>query len=150
MIRVRALRNGRSAARREGADLAFTYDPLNQLTNMVSVGLFTNSYVYDAAHMLLSEDGPWANDTVFYTNVDRLRTGLMLQHFLTGDERYRDAVLGLAEWVLAMDNGNATVFRWLSRGDTGLPTATTTPDYHGPGRGAAYSITTLLNGPSGR
>jgi hypothetical protein len=72
-------------------------------------------------------------------------TGLMLQYFLTGDERYRDAVLGLARWVIDMDDGDLTVFRWLARGPTGWATATASLTYHGPGRGAGYSITTLLN-----
>jgi hypothetical protein len=72
-------------------------------------------------------------------------TGLMLLYFMTGDPRFREGVLGLAHWVLAMDDGNLTVFRWLSRSDTGWATATAVPTYHGPGRGAAYSVTTLLN-----
>jgi hypothetical protein len=72
-------------------------------------------------------------------------TGLMLQYFMTGDARFREAVLGLADWVLAMDDGTLTIFRWLSRSSTGWATATAVPTYHGPGRGAAYSITTLLN-----
>jgi hypothetical protein len=70
---------------------------------------------------------------------------LVLQYFLTGDPRYRDAVIGLARWVLNMDDGRQTVFRWLDRNPTGLASQTSSPDYHGPGRGAAYSIETLLN-----
>jgi len=35
-------------------------------------------YGYDAAGQLLSEDGPWASDTVSYTYASRLRTGLSL------------------------------------------------------------------------
>jgi hypothetical protein len=44
-----------------------------------------------------------------------------------------------------MDDGRKTIFRWLASGETGHASATGTPLYHGPGRGAAYSITTLLN-----
>jgi hypothetical protein len=70
--------------------------------------------------------------------------GLMLHHFLTGSADSRDAVIGLARWVRDMDDGRLTVFRWLDRGPTGLASATRSPAYHGPGRGAAYSIATLL------
>jgi len=54
------------------------YDVLNRLTNMVTAGTFTNSYTYDSVGQLLSEDGPWANDTVSYTYQNRLRTTLSL------------------------------------------------------------------------
>lgn len=73
-------------------------------------------------------------------------TGLMLHYFLTGEPAGRDAVIGLARWVLEMDDGTKTAFRWLSRGDTGLASATYSPTYQGPGRGAGYSIATLLDG----
>ncbi len=72
-------------------------------------------------------------------------SGLMLVYFMTGDLRYREAVLELARWVLDMDDGRKTIFRWVDRGPTGLASMTTSADYHGPGRGAAYSIDTLLN-----
>lgn len=59
-------------------DLTMQYDALNRLTNLVdAVG--TNVYTYDAASQLLSEDGPWASDTVTYTYAQRLRTSLTLQ-----------------------------------------------------------------------
>jgi RHS repeat-associated protein len=58
--------------------ISLSYDVLNRLTNMVdAVG--TTVYGYDAAGQLLSEDGPWAYDTVNYTYANRLRTGLSLQ-----------------------------------------------------------------------
>ena len=66
-------------------------------------------------------------------------TGLMLQYFLTGDPSFRDAAIGLGEWVLRMDDGAQTPFRWLARGRTGLASATGSPGYHGPGRGPANS-----------
>jgi hypothetical protein len=72
-------------------------------------------------------------------------TGLMRHYFLTGAEASRAAVLELASWVLDMDDGRKSVFRWLDRGDTGLASATGAESYHGPGRGAANSILTLLN-----
>jgi YD repeat-containing protein len=38
-------------------------DPLNRLTAIVD-GVGTTLYGYDGAGQVLSEDGPWANDTV--------------------------------------------------------------------------------------
>jgi PcRGLX-like N-terminal RIFT barrel domain len=72
-------------------------------------------------------------------------TGLMLQYYLTGDRRVREAVITLAEWVIAMDAGSLGRFRWLSRAQTGMATSTGLETYHGPGRGAGNSINTLLN-----
>ena len=52
-----------------------SYDGMNRLTNMVdAVG--ATVYSYDAVGQLLSEDGPWVDDTVSYTYQNRLRTGL--------------------------------------------------------------------------
>jgi hypothetical protein len=79
-------------------------------------------------------------------NEQNYATGLMLHHFLTGSPASREAALELARWVIDMDDGNKTVFRWLARGDTGLASASRTPFYHGPGRGAANSVLALLDG----
>jgi hypothetical protein len=68
----------------------------------------------------------------------------MLHYFLTGDEASRETALVLAEWIVAMDDGRKTVFRWLSRADTGLASSTASPSYHGPGRGAGHAIAVLL------
>jgi hypothetical protein len=73
-------------------------------------------------------------------------TGLMLHYFLTGDVASRDAALGLADWVIRMDDGNRTPLRWLAGGATGLASKTHSLDYHGPGRGAGNAIVVLLNG----
>lgn len=72
-------------------------------------------------------------------------TGLMLHYFLTGDSRSREAAVGLARWVIAMDDGGTTMFRWLDRGYTGFASASGSADYHGPGRGAANSIRALVD-----
>ena len=57
--------------------ISFAYDPLNRLTSMVdAVG--TTDYGFDAVGQLLSEDGPWASDTVTYTYNNRLRSSLSL------------------------------------------------------------------------
>jgi len=56
-------------------DITLQYDALNRLTNMVdAVG--TTRYAYDTVGQVLSEDGPWDNDTVSYTYANRLRTSL--------------------------------------------------------------------------
>jgi hypothetical protein len=72
--------------------------------------------------------------------------GFILHYFLTGDEASKEAALGLARWVIDMDDGRKTLFRWLSTADTGLASASRSPDYHGPGRGAANSVAALLEG----
>jgi len=53
------------------------YDPLNRLTNMVDAA-GTTVYTYGNIGQLLSEDGPWANDTVNYTYTTRRLTGASL------------------------------------------------------------------------
>jgi hypothetical protein len=72
-------------------------------------------------------------------------TGLMLHYFLTGSDRSRSAVLQLANWVLDMDDGRKSRFRWIDRHDTGLASVTRSADFHGPGRGAGNSINALLD-----
>lgn len=51
---------------------------MNRLTNMVD-GLGTTVYAYTSTGQLLSEDGPFASDTVTNGYSNRLRTGLGLQ-----------------------------------------------------------------------
>lgn len=72
-------------------------------------------------------------------------TGLMLHYFMTGDPRSRDTVIDLADFVIAIDDGRRTVFRWLDRGDTGRAMASA-PGYFGPGRGPANSLNALVDG----
>ena len=57
------------------SNISLAYDALNRLTSMVD-GVGTTVYNYDAVGQILSEDGPWANDTVSYTYNNRLRSGL--------------------------------------------------------------------------
>jgi YD repeat-containing protein len=60
------------------SDFTLQYDALNQLTNMIdAVGTTKRSYT--AVGQLLSEDGPWASDTVTYSYTNRLRSSLSLQ-----------------------------------------------------------------------
>jgi hypothetical protein len=58
----------------------------------------------------------------------------MLHYLLTGSARSREAVLQLADWVVAMDDGTKSKLRWIDTGDTGYASSTRSPDYHGPGR----------------
>jgi hypothetical protein len=78
-------------------------------------------------------------------NEQNYTTGLMLHYFLTGTMAARAAALALGRWVIDMDDGTKTVFRWLAGGNTGLASSSRTPHYHGPGRGAANSILALLD-----
>jgi hypothetical protein len=64
---------------------------------------------------------------------------------MTGSPAARDAVLGLARWVIDMDDGAKTPLGVVDPGPTGIASSTKTPDYHGPGRGAGNSINALLD-----
>lgn len=72
-------------------------------------------------------------------------TGLMLHHFLTGDEASREAVIGLGNYVINLDDGRLTIFRFVDRSDTGRAISSA-PGYYGPGRGAANSLNALVDG----
>lgn len=74
--------------------------------------------------------------------------GLLLHYYLTGDASSREAVLTLAAWIQALDDGRQARWPlpWLSRGPTGGASFTNTPDHHGPGRGAANALVSQLNG----
>lgn len=85
----------------------------------------------------VSGGGPAAAQT--YTS------GLLLHHFLTGDPLSRQTAIELAQWIIDLDDGGLTVFRWLARGCTGHASASGTPHYHGPGRAPANAAATLLN-----
>jgi hypothetical protein len=79
------------------------------------------------------------------SNEHAYSTGLMLHYLLTGDTDSREAAISLADWIVRMDDGRLTPFRWVSRSATGLASKTYAPDYHGPGRGAGNAIVVLLN-----
>jgi hypothetical protein len=109
-------------------------------------GLFwhTNHHIDagTASHRTYSRDGRQGGGPSAEHNYT---TGLMLHHFLTGSPRSREAVLQLANWVVDMDAGRLTRFWWLDAAETGRASATTSVDYHGPGRGAGNSINALLD-----
>jgi hypothetical protein len=79
-------------------------------------------------------------------NEHNYSTGLLLYYYLTGDVSARDAVIGLADWVIAMDDGRRNFFGLFDDGPTGIASRTRDPEYHGPGRGAGNSINALLDG----
>jgi hypothetical protein len=79
------------------------------------------------------------------SNEHNYTTGLLHYYFLTGDPAAREAVCGLANWVMQMDDGSRRRFGWLDHRPTGLASATVSPDYHGPGRGPGNSINALLD-----
>jgi RHS repeat-associated protein len=58
-------------------NVAFAYDALNRRTSMVDAS-GTTTFAYTAGDQLLTEDGPWATDTVTNTYVNRLRVGMAL------------------------------------------------------------------------
>ena len=70
--------------------------------------------------------------------------GLMFHYFMTGERASRETAIGLARWVIDMDDGRQTPFRVLAGGATGLASATGSIDYHGPGRAPANSISAAV------
>ena len=54
------------------------YDMLSRMTNMVDA-LGTTKRTYDLVGQLLTEDSPFASDTVTNTYANRLRNALSLQ-----------------------------------------------------------------------
>src|SRR5262249_6837015 len=59
--------------------LQFVYDSANRVTSMTDTN-GTTSYTYSTGGLLLSEDGPFADDLVSYTYTsNRLRKSLVLQ-----------------------------------------------------------------------
>jgi hypothetical protein len=66
-------------------------------------------------------------------------------HHLTGDPLGKETVQGLAEWVIAMDDGRRRRGGWLDWRRTGFASMMER-EYHGPGRGCGNSINALLDG----
>jgi len=78
-------------------------------------------------------------------NEHNYTSGLALYYLMTGSQRAKETVLQLAEWVLNMEDGAKSKFRFIDRGPTGLATQTAESGYHGPGRGAGNSVNALLD-----
>jgi hypothetical protein len=79
------------------------------------------------------------------SNEHNYTTGLLHHYYLTGYPQARDTVIGLADWVINMDDGRLTMFGLIDGGPTGKASQTTEPDYHGPGRGSGNSVNALLD-----
>ena len=79
------------------------------------------------------------------SNEQNYTTGLLHYYYLTGDPLAFEAVLGLANWVLRMDEGGRRWLRYIDPRPTGLASSSAGRDYHGPGRGAGNSINALLD-----
>jgi len=72
-------------------------------------------------------------------------SGLLLHYWLTGDRGSRNAVIDLAQWVIAMDDGRRTPLWWLDSGRTGLVSVIGSIRDHGPGRGPGNSLNALVD-----
>jgi YD repeat-containing protein len=57
--------------------ISYSFDSLNRLTNMIDV-VGTNAFTYTDSGQLLTEDGPFANDTITSLYSSRMRTNLSL------------------------------------------------------------------------
>jgi hypothetical protein len=79
------------------------------------------------------------------SNEHAYASGLLLHWWRTGDPDAHEAVLGLGDWIVAMDDGSRTLLGVLDAGPTGLASRTVEPGYHGPGRGAGNAVATLLD-----
>ena len=79
------------------------------------------------------------------SNEHNYTSGLLHYYLLTGDPEARAAVLTLADWVLAMDEGSRTVLALIDSSPTGYASKTVSETYHKAGRGAGNSINALLD-----
>jgi hypothetical protein len=113
-------------------------------------GMFWHTYHYGDADIATHRTYPRAGRGQIHgggPSADHnYTTGLMLHYFLTGDPVSRQTVIDLAQYVLDIDDGTKTIFRWLDGGRTGLATASGSYAYHGPGRGPANSLNALIDG----
>lgn len=80
------------------------------------------------------------------SNEHNYATGLLLYYYLTGDRRAREAVLELANWVTAMDDGSLHFLGVACESRTGAASCTRSPENHLPGRGVGNSINCLMDG----
>jgi hypothetical protein len=113
-------------------------------------GLFWHTYHYGDADTATHRSYPRAGAKLIGgggpSPDQNYTSGLMLHYFLTGDAASRETVIDSAQYVIDVDDGTKTIFRWLDRGYTGLATASGSYTYHGPGRSPANSVNALLDG----
>jgi len=79
------------------------------------------------------------------SNEHNYSSGLLHYYYLTGDCEAQKTVIGLANWVISMDNGSKTIFGIIDEGATGLASQTVDVAYHKAGRGAGNCINTLID-----
>ena len=79
------------------------------------------------------------------SNEQNYTSGLKLYFELTGDLNAKSAVLEMGDWVIAMDDGELSIFAPFSSLPTGKASSTAQTNYHGPGRGVGNSINCLLD-----
>jgi hypothetical protein len=72
-------------------------------------------------------------------------SGLLNYYLLTGNTAARDTVIGLANWVIKLDDGSDSILGIIDKRATGLCSMTASREYHGPGRGCGNSINSLLD-----
>ena len=89
-------------------------------------------------HIGKSNGGGPANEQLY-------TTGLMLHYFLTGNIQSRDAAVNFGQYVIDIDDGTKTIFKWLSRSYTGLASVSRSAEYHGPGRGSGNALNALID-----
>lgn len=113
-------------------------------------GLFWHTYHYVDADTATHRSYPTAARAIVHgggpSAEQNYASGLMHHYFLTGNEDSRQTALDLAQFVIDIDDGRKSVFRWIDRGATGLATASGSATYHGPGRASANSLNVLLDG----
>lgn len=155
------LRTGRGGWFELGRDLARHVVHIDIYHTQADRSVYNGGYFWHTAHYLhagtathrgfsrLGGEWPGGKAPSHFgggpSNEHDYATGLALHHCLTGDPDSKEAVLELARWVRDMQEGGQTVFRFLSRNDTGNATSTRDPGFQGPGRGAGYSINTSLD-----
>ena len=112
-------------------------------------GLFWHTYHYGDADLCTHRTYPKRNTGTVHgggPSADHnYPTGLMLRYFLTGDVASREAAVGLAQYVLNLEDWRLTPFRWLSHADTGRAIFTP-PDFYGPARSSGNSLNALVDG----
>jgi hypothetical protein len=79
------------------------------------------------------------------SNEHNYTSGLLHYYYVTGDSEAANAVVELADWVIAMDDGAKTILGLVDDGPTGAASQTVSRDFHKPGRGAGNSINALID-----
>lgn len=78
-------------------------------------------------------------------NEHNYTSGLLAYFYLTGDLEAAESIFGLADWVIAMDDGTYGLPGLIDESPTGQASKTVDRSYHKPGRGAANSINALVD-----